>query len=98
MKLDLTNLQQHSISARFSELVDLGVIEEVGERPCKHTGNRVMIYSVTSNLPIKLERKPTRKEKKKEILEKVKTLGGQFANGSKKRKDLAEIYYDIEKL
>ena len=50
----------HSISPRFAELENLGVVKSVGERVCKITGRNVMIWDVTAHLPVKTKKtKPT---------------------------------------
>lgn len=43
--------------ARFTELRDLGVIEEAGVRPCKVTGRNCIVWALTDNLPGKLPRR-----------------------------------------
>jgi hypothetical protein len=49
-------------SGRFTELRDLGVICEVGQRACRITGRYVIEWDVTSNLPVPPKKK-TRTEK-----------------------------------
>ena len=45
--------------ARFTELRDLGVFEELGEKICSVTGHKAILWEVTDRLPIKYE-KPVR--------------------------------------
>lgn len=44
---------------RLSELRDAGVVAEVGKVVDKETGHKVLLWDVTKNLPVKLE-KPKR--------------------------------------
>ncbi len=45
------------ITPRFAELKNLGVIEEIGTRPCQISGRNCITWSTTGNLPVKFERK-----------------------------------------
>lgn len=47
-------IQDRSIMPRFAQLKKLGVIEEVGSRPCTVTGREVIVWDVTNNLPRKI--------------------------------------------
>lgn len=61
-----------TISPRFAELLDRGVIYEVRERRCAVTGREVIEWDVTSNLPVE-----SSKEKaltKREVIEKYDLL------------------------
>lgn len=48
--------------ARFTELRNMGVIKELGERKCKITGRKVIEWDVTGDLPVnsikKIDKKP----------------------------------------
>lgn len=60
-------------SGRMSELRDMGVLQELGTVECQYTGNTVILWDVTTDLPRKLDKqtaKPTRKrlEQLREIL------------------------------
>jgi hypothetical protein len=48
-----------NIHARLGELRECGVVEEDGETKCPLTGMMVILWKITSNLPIK-KTKPTR--------------------------------------
>lgn len=54
---------QSSITPRFAELEKSGVIQTVGESTCPMTGRNVLMWDVTSKLPIKIQKKETRLEK-----------------------------------
>jgi hypothetical protein len=43
--------QRHTICPRFAELESLGVVQCVGERPCRVTGRVTRLYDVTDQLP-----------------------------------------------
>lgn len=55
---------RNNTCARLKELIDRGVVEEIGERPCKTTGNNVILYDVTDQLPIEPRKGPVRKTRK----------------------------------
>jgi len=58
----MTSSNQLSQSrARFTELREWGVIEEVGERPCKISGHNAIVWDLTGELPVK----PAKKLKQK---------------------------------
>ena len=40
-----------SFHGRLSELRELGVVDEVGEKKCQHTGQTVTLWDVNGNLP-----------------------------------------------
>lgn len=44
------------VSARLCELRDMGVVSEIGERQCSVSGQNVILWDVTSKLPIKLKK------------------------------------------
>lgn len=47
------NTTHSNIRARLGELRDLGLAEEVGERPCGVTGKNVIVWDVTAKVPTK---------------------------------------------
>ena len=54
-------LNSGSVSTRFSELRNVGVLEEVGETTDEETNQTVILWDVTDNLPIKFEKSKKRK-------------------------------------
>jgi hypothetical protein len=48
---------RHNTNARMTELRDLGVVKEVGKRPCGVTGHVVIEWDVTGELPKQEEKK-----------------------------------------
>lgn len=61
-------------SGRFSELRDMGVIQEVGEKQCSITGRTAIIWEATDNLPKEINTKQSKKEKKDYILDVLRSL------------------------
>jgi hypothetical protein len=51
------DINPSSYLSRFSELRDAGVLSEIGKKFDHETGNTVILWDVTSKLPIKLEPK-----------------------------------------
>lgn len=60
--------------ARFTELRGMGLLKETGERVCKITGYNVIEWDVTDQLPLKLEKAPTRKAKIETYCKKLESL------------------------
>ena len=81
---------------RLSELKRMGVVQEVGERPCETTGYSAIEWDLTGNLPVKLPKEKTKKEIKKEIMDDVITLGKILPAGYKE--DLRKIHRKLRKL
>ena len=50
------------VSSRFTELRDLGVIYEKGEKQCSITGRNVIEWDLTDKLPIKIKSSNTTKK------------------------------------
>ena len=46
--------------ARFTEMRDLGVIEEAPARECKITGRECIVWKLTGRAPVKVQRKTAR--------------------------------------
>ena len=67
--------QRHDIGPRFAELVKLGVIQQVGTRPCEYTGVESLTWSVTGELPKKLEKTKTMKQRLKDAEAFILTKG-----------------------
>jgi DNA-binding transcriptional ArsR family regulator len=60
-----TTVSERSFSPRFAELRDLGVVDEVGERQCRVTGNNVIAWDVNEKLPRRADsipKEPTKVE------------------------------------
>jgi|TARA_Y100001963_G_C6703028_1_gene410467 hypothetical protein len=63
------------VSSRFTELRDLGVIYERGEKQCSITGRNVIEWDLTDRLPVKIKNtNKTKQQKKNEALESLRNL------------------------
>lgn len=61
-KLNGVKGYRHNTNSRLYELRDMGVVKEVQTTTCSVTGQTVILWDVTSNLPEKLEKKKSNKE------------------------------------
>ena len=62
-------------SGRFTELRDLGVIYEKGERICSITGRNVIEWDLTDRLPINIKKSnKTKKQKINDVLSALRVL------------------------
>jgi len=62
------------ISSRLFELRGMNLVKEIGEKICKVTNMKVILWDVTDNLPSKLEKKKSNKQIIKELQERIKQL------------------------
>jgi hypothetical protein len=63
------------VSSRFTELRDLGVIYERGEKECSITGRNVIEWDLTDKLPVNIKSsKKTKKHKIKDALNSLREL------------------------
>jgi len=79
--------------ARLSELKEMGAVEEVGERTCSTTGREVILWDVTSQIPVKIVKKPN-KEKialglAVELIEAIEAVMCRCVNPARKLKEIA---------
>jgi hypothetical protein len=90
---------QHSetIRNRITELVQMGVLAELGVVECQFSKRSVMKWYCVDRMPIPLEKKVTRKEQLKEILKDVVQLGESLASEEDKSA-LRKIYWKIKAL
>lgn len=72
--------------ARFTELRQMGVIEEVGTKKCRVTGHNVILWGITNQLPKKLTKKS--KPKGWISIEKSKPRQSQFVLICDNRKEI----------
>jgi hypothetical protein len=63
-----------SFTGRISELQEMDLIYIHHEGPCPITGRNVIFWATTNNLPKKIERKMTKKEKVNFVLRDLKVL------------------------
>jgi hypothetical protein len=91
------NIKDASINGRFSELERIGVIRDTGEvRVDEISGHNCILWDVTSNLPVKPEKKKTFKERKEDLLADVVKLGERLPMTYKG--DLRKIYHKLNEL
>jgi hypothetical protein len=69
-----TNANSGVLGTRLSELERMGLIRTIGTRKCSISGYNALVWEVTGNMPIKLDKKKTIKQKKQEILENIEKL------------------------
>ena len=56
------------VSSRFTELRDLGAIEELGTKTCSITGRNVIEWGITGYLPKKIDKKNSEFKPSKKII------------------------------
>lgn len=68
--------QRSSISARFSELEEMGCVKVTSERPCGYTGKVSIAWDVTSELPRPLKKyvQETKNQKIKRLEKRISEL------------------------
>jgi|TARA_R110000744_G_scaffold242875_1_gene359927 hypothetical protein len=66
------------VSSRFTELRDLGVIYEKGEKQCTITGRNVIEWDLTDKLPVSFKNK--NKTKKQRINDAINSLRELYKN------------------
>lgn len=54
--------------ARFTELREMGLLKELGQKICSITNNNVILWDVTDSLPTKLEKPVTKTETLNQII------------------------------
>lgn len=59
-----SSLQYQSVSSRFSELRDMGVVQELGKKKDDYTKMSVILWDVTDQIPSKLIKKESKSSKK----------------------------------
>ena len=86
-----------TIRNRITELCQMGVIVEMGVSECPYTKRKVMKWCCIDRLPIPLEKKPTRKEQIKEILDDI-TAFGKSLKSEEEKIVLRTIYHKVKAL
>lgn len=75
------SMRHSAVSARLTELRELGVVGETGVRECRVTGRNVIEFDLTDRLPGSLTRKKTTKQKIKEIREMLLQMRKDYSKG-----------------
>jgi hypothetical protein len=92
-----TSQHSETIRNRITELVEMGVLAEMGIVECPFTNRKVMRWCCVDRLPIPLEKKQTKKEKIDEILDDV-TAFGKSLKSEEEKIVLRTIYWKIKNL
>jgi len=90
-----TAQHSESIRNRITELVQQGVVDEVGTVECPITKNRVLQFKTNNSLPVKLTQKITKKQKISKALKEITELGlkmNEEGNHQAWKNDLLNIY------
>jgi len=96
----LPDYQRHSVDPRFAELERMGIIQKVGQRPCRLTKFKGIEWDVTDHVP---ESKPVHVPKMKLadeapaiiiLLEKLDKYFSNLPEGSKQE----VLHYDVNQL
>jgi hypothetical protein len=88
--------------ARLSELKKMGCVEEVGERVCSITGRNVLVFDVTSDLPQKFEKEPSKLDsvikQYNDLWDAVETLCRKPIRAQEKGKELVLILKRFDRI
>lgn len=92
-----TSQHSETIRNRITELVQMGVLVEIGVVECQFSKRSVMKWCCVDKMPIPLEKKPTRKEQIKEILNDI-TAFGKSLQSEEEKIVLRTIYHKVKAL
>jgi hypothetical protein len=92
-----TSQHSETIRNRITELVQMGVLTELGVVECQFSKRSVTKWCCIDKMPIPLEKKQTKKEKIEEILDDITALGKSLASEEDKIV-LRTIYHKIKNL
>lgn len=92
-----TSQHSETIRNRITELVQMGVLAEVGVVECQFSKRNVMKWCCIDKMPIPLEKKLSKKEQIKLILDDVTALGKTLESEEDKIV-LRSIYWKIKAL
>ena len=92
-----TSQHSETIRNRITELVQMGVLVELGVVECQFSKRKVMKWCCIDNMPIPLEKKLTKKEQINEILEDI-TKFGLSLKSEEEKIVLRSIYWKIKSL
>lgn len=76
------------IRARFTELVQMGCLQELPQRKCKVTENLVIEYDVTDRFPVPLPKKRKKSEIIDQLYQYADLLGSYSTNDGMDMKEL----------
>lgn len=92
-----TSQHSETIRNRITELVQMGVLAEVGVVECQFSQRSVMKWYAIDKMPISLEKKLSKKEQVKLILGDITSLGKSLSSEEDKIV-LRSIYWKIKSL
>ena len=92
-----TSQHSETIRNRITELVQMGVLAEVGVVECQFSKRSVMKWYAIDKMPISLEKKLSKKEQLKLILGDITSLGKSLSSEEDKIV-LRSIYWKIKSL
>ena len=69
-----SNANSGVYSTRLSELERMKIVAATSERACKTTGNKALLWDITNNHPIKLDKRETKKVKTKRAVDALRVL------------------------
>lgn len=92
-----TSQHSETIRNRITELVQMGVLTELGVVECQFSKRNVTKWCCIDKMPIPLEKKLTRKEQIKEILDDITAFGISLKSEEEKIV-LRTIYHKIKNL
>lgn len=87
--------------ARFTELREMGLFKEVGEKICTITGHKVILWDVTTELPTKLVVPETKSSKVNKVvteLNELHTLSSDLFERQAIQEKVNEIINDLKKI
>jgi hypothetical protein len=96
-KQNPTSQHSETIRNRITELVEMGVVVEIGIVECQFSKRKVTKWCCIDKMPIPLEKKLTRKEQIKKILDDV-TAFGKSLKSEEDKIVLRTIYHQIKSL
>jgi hypothetical protein len=96
-KQNPTSQHSETIRNRITELVEMGVVVEIGIVECQFSKRKVTKWCCVDKMPIPLEKKLTRKEQIKKILDDV-TAFGKSLKSEEDKIVLRTIYHQIKSL
>ena len=92
-----TSQHSETIRNRITELVQMGVLVEIGVVECQFSKRSVMKWCCVDKMPIPLEKKATRKKQIKEILDDI-TAFGKSLQSEEEKIVLRTIYHKVKAL
>lgn len=92
-----TSQHSETIRNRITELIQMGVLVELGVVECQFSKRKVMKWCCIDKMPIPLEKKLTKKEQINEILEDI-TKFGLSLKSEEDKIVLRTIYHKIKNL